>query len=143
MQKCTNGFARSSICLIQFGPDVEPPPDLLDIDQLFLFSEEASDFGDESRPGRVAFEQQMVPALERDGARASMEAVEGSAELLQIVRRLYAGGGLSRTLNRGHQQCDQDSDNRYHHQQLNECEATFAHEAVQIGSLVRTVIGAP
>src|SRR6267143_327279 len=59
----------------------EPPPEPFPIDQLFFFSEEASNFGDESCPGRVAFEQQMVPALKRDEARAGDLGGEPAARL--------------------------------------------------------------
>jgi hypothetical protein len=47
--------------------------------------------------------------------------MDGNADLLQIVGTLSTPAGFTRRLNGWQQQGYQDSDDRNHHQQLDEC----------------------
>ena len=52
-----------------------------------------------------------------------VERVEGGTELCQVVRRLRASSSLAHFLNGGKKDPDQNSDDRYHYEQLDEREA--------------------
>jgi hypothetical protein len=52
--------------------------------------------------------------------------VGGQAELLEVIGALRSRRGLAHLLHGGQEQRDQDGDDRDHHQQLDEREATFA-----------------
>ena len=52
-----------------------------------------------------------------------MVAVDGEAELFEVVLTPQAGGGLADFLDGRQQQTDEDGDDRYHHQQLDQREA--------------------
>jgi len=47
-----------------------------------------------------------------------VEGVGRQPDLLEVVDRLGAGGGVAHLLHRRQQQADEDGDDRYHHQQL-------------------------
>jgi hypothetical protein len=48
-----------------------------------------------------------------------MVAVDGEAELLEVVRALHAVGGLANLLHSRQEQADQDGDDRDYDEQLN------------------------
>jgi hypothetical protein len=50
--------------------------------------------------------------------------VQAEADLLQVVRTLHPPGRLTRRLDGGQQQGDQDGDDRDHHQEFDEREST-------------------
>ncbi len=54
-----------------------------------------------------------------------MVALEGQADLLEVVGALRARGRFTNLLHRGNQQGDEDRDDGDHHEQLNEREARF------------------
>ena len=51
-----------------------------------------------------------------------LPAVQGEADLLEVVGAFHAGGGLPHLLDGGQQQPDQHGDDRDHHQQLDQRE---------------------
>src|SRR5262249_21718870 len=59
-----------------------------------------------------------------EAVHAVVVAVQGKADLLQVVLTLHSGGGLADLLHGGQQQADEDGDDGDHHQQLDQREGT-------------------
>src|SRR5262249_58416931 len=58
----------------------------------------------------------------RQGDLGVVVVAEGQAELLEVVGALHPRGGVADLLDGGEEQADEDGDDRYHHQQLDQCE---------------------
>src|SRR5207249_1723110 len=61
-------------------------------------------------------------AVVREELVGVVEVVHRQPDLLEVVARLHAGGGLAHLLHCGQQQADQDGNDGNHHQQFDERE---------------------